>query len=120
MLQLSADVLERIRNAVNDKQIFLVVDDSSLSGIQYLNILVGSLEHLTLVICTTVNLYHMRQISTALLKQLTVLLVLKKSAETLGLLLSDAAKYVVAAGAVHKSLYPKLFHVTCVAHLLYN
>ena len=42
----------------------------------------------------------MRQISTALLKQLTVLLVLKKSAETLSLLLSDAAKYVVAAGAI--------------------
>jgi len=26
----------------------------------------------------------------------------------------------VAAGNVLKSLYPKLFHVTCVAHLLHN
>ena len=43
-LQLSEDELKRIRNAVYDKQIFLIVDESILSGMQYLNILVGSLE----------------------------------------------------------------------------
>ena len=36
------------------------------------------------------------------------------------LLLSDAAKYVIAAGITLKSLYPKLFHVTYVAHLSHN
>ena len=36
------------------------------------------------------------------------------------LLLSDAAKYIIAAGITLKSLYPKLFHMTCVAHLLHN
>ena len=36
------------------------------------------------------------------------------------LLLSDAAKYMIAAGITLKFLYPKLFHVTCVAHLLHN
>ena len=44
MLQLSPDELQRIRNAVHDKQILLAVDESTPSGIQYLNILVGSLE----------------------------------------------------------------------------
>ena len=43
-LQLSKDELKRIRNAVHDKLIFLIVDKSTLSGTQYLNILVGSLE----------------------------------------------------------------------------
>ena len=52
--------------------------------------------------------------------QLTVLLDLLESIETFCLLLSDAAKYVAAADATLKSLYPNLFHVTCVAHLLYN
>ena len=42
-LQLSEDELKRIRNAVHDKQIF-IVDESTLSGTQYLNILVGSLK----------------------------------------------------------------------------
>ena len=36
------------------------------------------------------------------------------------MLLSDAAKYMIAAGITLKSLYPKLFHVLCVAHLLHN
>ena len=35
------------------------------------------------------------------------------------LLLSDAAKYMIAAGITLKSLYPKLFHVSCVTHLLH-
>ena len=34
--------------------------------------------------------------------------------------MSDAAKCMIAAGKTLKSLYPKLFHVTCVAHLLHN
>ena len=35
-------------------------------------------------------------------------------------LLSVTAKYMVAAHAVLKSLYPKLLHVSCKAHLLHN
>ena len=43
-LQLSEDKLKQIRNAVHDKQIFFIVDESTFSGMQYSNILVGSLE----------------------------------------------------------------------------
>ena len=32
--------------------------------------------------------------------------------------LSDAAKYMMAAGAILKSLYSKLFHVTCCTIVL--
>ena len=35
-------------------------------------------------------------------------------------LLSDTAKCMVAARAILKSLYPKLLHVSCKAHLLHN
>ena len=35
-LQLSEDELKRIRNVVRDKQIFVIVDESTLSGTQYL------------------------------------------------------------------------------------
>ena len=41
---------------VHDKQIVLIVDESTLSGTQYLNILVGSLETLHVVAYMTVNL----------------------------------------------------------------
>ena len=43
-LQLSEDVLKQMQNAVHDKQSFLIVNESTFSGTQYLNILVGSLE----------------------------------------------------------------------------
>lgn len=36
------------------------------------------------------------------------------------LLLSDAARYMTAAGSFLKTLYPKLFHITCMAHLWHN
>ena len=36
------------------------------------------------------------------------------------LLLSDAANYMTASSAALKLLYPNLFHVTCITHLLYN
>ena len=36
------------------------------------------------------------------------------------LLLTDAARYVIAAGRVAKQRYPRLFHITCVAHGLHN
>ena len=35
-------------------------------------------------------------------------------------LIFDAAKYMVAASAILKSLYSELFHVTCTAHLLHK
>ena len=57
-LQLSEDEIKRIRNAVYDKQIFLIVDESTLCGTQYLNILVGRLEtpHVSYLHVWTVNL----------------------------------------------------------------
>ena len=41
-----------------------------------------------------------------------------ESTETLRPVFFDVAKYMMAANAITKPLYSKLFHVTCVAHLL--
>ena len=119
-LQLSEDELKRIRNAVHDKQIFLIVDESTLSGTQYLNILMGSLKtpHVS-------YLYDCQPLKCSPNSNIIAQAV-DDAARNLGinssffLLLSDAAKYMIAAGVTLKSLYPKLFHVTCVAHLLHN
>ena len=119
-LHLSEDELKRIRNAVHDKQIFLV-DESTLSGTQYLNILVGSFEtpHVS-------YLFDCQPLKCASNSNIIAQAV-DDAVRNLGInrsffcpLLSDAAKYMIAAGIKLKSLYPKLFHVTCVAHLSYN
>ena len=118
-LQLSKDELKRIRNAVHDKQIFFIVDEITLSGTQYLNILVGNLEtpHVS-------YLYDSQPLQCAPNSNIIAQAV-DDAVRNLGikrsffcLLLSDAAKYMIAAGITLKS--PKLFHVTCVAHLLHN
>ena len=106
-LQLSEDVLKRIQNAVHDKQIFLIVDESTFSGMQYLNILVGSLEtpHVS-------YLYDCQPLKCAPNSNIIAQAV-DNAVRNLGinrsffcLLLSDAAKYMIAAGITLKSLYP--------------
>ena len=75
MLKLGSDELQRIRTAVDDKMIFLLVAESYSSGAQYLNILVGALEtpHISFLYkCPP--LYHVHQTPAAFFKQLTMLL----------------------------------------------
>ena len=80
-LQLNEDELKRIRNAVHDKQIFLIVDESTVSGTQYLNILVGSLETPRVSFLYDCQPLNVLLIATSLLKQLTMLLEILKSTE---------------------------------------
>ena len=119
-LQLSEDELKRIRNAVHDKQILLIIDENNLSGTQYLNILVGSLEtsHVSyLYECQPLKCSNSNIIAQAVNDAVRNLEINKSFFR---LLLSDATKYMIAAGITLKSLHPKLFHMMCVAHLLHN
>ena len=116
-LQLSEDELKRIRNAVHHKQIFLIVDQSTLSGTQYLNILVESVEtpHISyLYDCQPLkyarNSYIIAQAVDNAVRNLGI------NRSFFCLLLQN----MIAAGITLKSLYPKLFHVTCVAQLCYE
>ena len=120
-LQLSEDEFKRIRNSVHDKQIFFIVDESTLSGTQYLNILVERLEtqHVSyLYDCQPLKCSPNSNIIAQAVDDAVRNLGINRS--FFCLLLSDAAKYMIAAGITLKSLYPKLFHVTCVAHLPHN
>ena len=92
-----------------------------MSGTQYLNILVGSLEtpHVS-------YLYDCQPLRCAPNSNIVAQAV-DNAVRNLGInrsffyqSLSDATKYIIAAGITLKSLYPKLFQVTRIAHLLYN
>ena len=114
-LQFSKDELKRIRNAVYDKQIFVIVDESTLSGTQYLNILVGSLET-----AHVIYLYDC-QSSLKCAPNSNIIAQAVANAEKLFLpvdhcsksffclLLSDTTKFMIAAGVTLKSLYSKQF-----------
>ena len=96
--QLSADELERIRKAVHHEQIFLVLHESTLSGKQYLNILIGSLAtpHVSYCqppLCAPNN----NSIAQAVDNAIRSLGIHRNS---LCLLLSDPSKYMTAASAI--------------------
>jgi len=46
--------------------------------------------------------------------------VLQTNQDNFVLLLTDAARYMTAAGRVVNKIYPRLFHVTYTAHALHN
>ena len=121
-MQLSADELKQIRNAVHDKQIFLIVDESTLSDKQYLNILLGSLEtppHVSyLYDCQPLKCARNSNIIAQAVDDAVRNLGINRS--FFCLLLPDTAKYMIAAGTALKFLCPKLFHATSIAHLLHN
>ena len=94
---------------------------STVSETQYLNILVGSLgtPYVSYLYdsqplkCAS-NSYIIAQAVDDAVRNLGI------NRKSFSLLLSDAAKYMIAAGITLKFLYPKLFHVTCAAHLWHN
>ena len=100
---------------------FFIVDESTFSGAQYLNILVGCLEtpHVSyLYDCQPLKCAPNSNIIAQAVDDAVRNLGINRS--FFRLLLSDATKYMIAAGTKLKFYYPKLFHVTCVAHLLHN
>jgi len=108
VLKLGADELERIRNVVGDKQIFLVVDEITLSGTQYLHILIGTLEmpHVSYLYdcqpspCSPNGDSIVQAIDDAIRS-------LEVDRNSFCLLLSDAARYMVAQANVLKIPLPQ-------------
>ena len=120
-LPFSLDELKQIRNAVDVKQIFLIVYESTLSGTQFLNILLGSLEtpHVSyLYDCQLLKCAPNRNIIAQAFDGAVRNLGINRT--YFCLLVSDVANYMIVAGITLKSLYLKRFHVTCVEHLFHN
>jgi hypothetical protein len=116
----NAEVL-RIKQEIHEKKVFLVTDESDINGKKYFNTLIGTLdnpEKTYIVDCrvceVSVDQHYVVRLVDDVLKSLNV------EREDFALLLSDAARYMTAAGNTLKILYPLLLHVTCVAHLFHN
>jgi len=100
---------------VSGGHLSMTIDESDICG--YINILVGTVEtpkkpymlDCISIACTIYNEVMCHNID-----------IMIRFLEIYVLLLMDAAKYMVSAGQVLKTMYTQLFHVTCVAHLLHN
>ena len=118
---LAENDLDRIKQLLNGVPFFLIIDESEISGDKYLNTVVGSASEPSrtyLLDCTVLpgNVSHQ-----------TIIHAIDDAVKLLGadrsnfvLLLTDAAPYMIAATSILKQMFPRLFHVTCVAHLMHN
>ena len=113
--------VNRICNILSDKVIFMVIDEADISGSKYVNTLVGDVEQPEIT-----YLLHCKILDASPNQQIVVLAVddairtLQTDRDNFVLFLTDAARYMTAAGRVVKQTYPRLFHITCVAHGLHN
>ena len=113
--------VNRICNILSDKVIFMVIDETDVSGCKYINTLVGDIEQ-----PETTYLLHCKTLDASPNQQSVIHAVddairtLETDRDNFVLLLTDAARYMTAAGRVVKQTYPRLFHITCVAHGLHN
>lgn len=110
-----------ITTKLADQSIFLIVDETDIRGSKYFNILAG-------VVCKPTEIYAIKCVSLSgpccqqtvthaiddCLKEFSI------KRESFLLLISDAARYMTAAGKTLKGFYPNMFHLTCVAHLVHN
>ena len=119
--ELAAKEIKRLKELFDAKAVFLVVDEAEVSGQKYVNILAGLMEEpekTYLVNCKPLhgnaNKSNISTIADDSLKKMNF------AREKFLLLLSDAARYMIKATATSKIMYPRLLHVTCIAHLLHN
>jgi len=113
--------VSRIKQLLIGKKVILIIDESEITGKKFFNTLIGSIDDPTktfMVDCrvceVSADCQYVVHLVDDVLKSLDV------DRNDFALLLSDAARYMTAAGNVLKVLYPHLLHVTCITHLLHN
>ena len=114
-------MINQIKSIIQNKQIFIVFDETTLGKDSYAHTLIGTIDSPSksyLVECESLseslNAAKVCQLVDSTIKKFDI------KRENFCLFLSDAARYMVSAGKNLKMFYPELFHVTCTAHLLHN
>ena len=104
----------------DDKCIFIVIDESEVNKIKFINIIVGDidvLEKIYLIKCCVARTVNQ---SIICMKIDDILHKVDTATENFLLLLSDTASYMTSCTVILKVLYPCLFHVTYLVHMLHN
>lgn len=111
----------KIIQVLKEDNIFMVVDEAEINGKKIAHVLIGTIENPAeafliecIIIGSSPNASMVCQIIDDVFKKTSI------DRKRFILLLSDAAPYMISAGKTLKNLFPRLFHVTCLSHLLHN
>ena len=111
---------DRLKYLLKDKYIFIVIDESEVDKTKFINVIVKDIDvpkKMYLIECCITETVKQSNIC---MKIDDIMRKLDITRENFLLLLSDAASYMTACTATLKVLYPGLFHVTCLVHMLHN
>ena len=120
------NVLNRIRSCVADNKIWVSMDETSDAVGRYVaNVVVGVLREdrpgeKFLISCEALERTNHSTIAVTFDNALNLLWPEGVKRENVLLLVTDAAPYMVKAGKGLQLLYPKMIHVTCIAHALHR
>ena len=118
---LSSEILAQIKKNIQDKHLFLIVDESEINSIKFINVLVGTLKNpfkSWLVECRNITGNPCASIICQVVDDTLKFFNVERN--HFSLLISDAARYMISAAKSLKLLYPSFLHHTCLAHLLHN
>ena len=112
--------IDDIKRKLKDQNIFVISDESCCKNLKFVNVMCGRLDepHKTyLVSCKTIQKVD----SDNVLRMIhDAMIMMNVERGNVLLFISDAAPYMIRCGLTLKSLYPKLRHLTCLAHLIHN
>ena len=120
MEKLTADEMQRLKELLHDKNVFLIVDESQVSDSKYLNILIGetAVPEVTYVLdCSVVESVNQQVVAMKIDEDIKKIGIERNR---FVLLLSDADRYMTTTTQSLKMLYLRLFHIICIAHLLHD
>ena len=119
--KLAEQELLSLQSYLKNEEVFMVVDESEIDKKQFFNILVGKItapETTFVFSCKPLSKSADTDIVTREIDDAVRCLSIAR--DKFCLLQSDAARYMTTAGNLLKKLHPKLFHLTCLAHLMHN
>lgn len=118
--------LTNIQTEVFNRKIWVSIDETTdVDGRYVANVIVGVLDSEVPGKVMLVNCEHLEKTNSTTIAQLfdrTMNLIWPQGIEhnNVLLLVSDAAPYMVKAGSAIQIFYPKMLHVTCLAHALHR
>lgn len=120
------DTLNRIRHSVADNKIWISIDETMDAAGRYIgNVIIGTLhadQPGNIFLLTSEVLERTNHSSIAILfdNALKILWKDEIKRENVLLFVTDAAPYMVKAAEALKMFYPKMIHLTCLAHGLHR
>jgi hypothetical protein len=118
--------LEKIRSEIMDSKIWISIDETTDSmGRAVANVVVGTLDPKKepksyVLACEVLQSVNSESIANLFIASLKLLWPSGIRHNSVLLYLSDAAAYMVKSGKCLKPIFPRMIHVTCVAHGLHR